>query len=74
MSAAAGKRLRAFVELRIDMEPGWTEDLARSLGITKSGLQAWFSGTNEPDAASLRRLADRLGVKRWEIVKAMDGE
>lgn len=69
---AAGKRLRAFVERHRHDGERW-EDFAVRVGVTKSGLLAWFAG-QEPSMASLRGLASVLEVKRYELVRTWDGD
>lgn len=68
---AAGRRLRAIVELR---RPGdaTLEELAARIGVSRGALMSWFAGA-EPSMGSLRGLARVLGVPRWELVRTWDG-
>lgn len=74
MTPEEGRRLRAFVERHSVTETGWVNDLAVRVGVTKSSLMAWFSGTNELTMPNLKSLAAALGCRRWEIVAAIDGD
>ena len=71
MNADAGRRLRAFVERH--RAPGTWHEFAAAVGVSKAALFAWFSG-REPSLASITELAKVLGVKRWEVLRAMDGD
>jgi len=70
---AAGRRLRAFTIQRWPDSADNVQRLADAMGVSKSAVHAWFNG-QEPTMGSLRRLADVLGVKRWELVRVFDGE
>lgn len=71
----AGRRLRAFVEHRVpDTQPGWLDDLAARVGVTTQSLHRYFAGKGEPSMATVGALAAAIGVRRWEIVKALDGD
>lgn len=71
---AAGKRLRALVETHTSTEDGWTLRLASEIGVSKSALMAWLAGTQEPSMSSCREIARVCGVRRYEVVKAWDGD
>jgi transcriptional regulator with XRE-family HTH domain len=48
--------------------------LAEKLGAAPDTVYSWFRGEHPPDAFDLETLAGLLGVSRWEILAAMDGE
>lgn len=74
MTLEDGQRLRAFVERHLTTDPGWTLRLAADLRMSKSAVFAWFKGERVPSLEHLQRLGKILGVPRWQILKAMDGE
>ena len=70
----AGERLKAFVSARWTREQGGIRRLAERLGVAPDTVYSWFRGEHPPDAFDLEALAGLLGVSRWEILAAMDGE
>jgi transcriptional regulator with XRE-family HTH domain len=74
VSTEKGRRLRQFIEARWGRGRGGMRGLCEASGITPETLYAWFRGDNEPSLGLLAQLAEALGVSRWEIVAAMDGE
>lgn len=73
MSAASGKRLRAFIERAATGDMTQSE-LAARFGVTRTALQAWYSGVNEPSLASITAIASFAGVPRWRVLAAYDGD
>lgn len=69
-----GKRLERFVRLRWGRDKGGIRRLATALGTSPDTVYHWFNGNSHPDTGDLRLLAEVLGVRRFEIVAAMDGE
>lgn len=70
----AGERLRAFVDAHWSRRQGGIRGLAEQLGAAPDTVYSWFRGEHPPDAFDLATLARLLGVSRWEILAAMDGE
>lgn len=48
--------------------------LAKACHTSADTVYKWFSGETPPNTDALQALADALGVRRFEIVAAMDGE
>jgi transcriptional regulator with XRE-family HTH domain len=71
MNTEQGKQLRRFVRTKWD---GSTTELAERMGVTRQTIDRWFRGENDPQFAALEELARVLGVRRWEIVAAIDGD
>jgi hypothetical protein len=69
-----GDRLRQFIERRWPRSRGGLRGFCAAAGIHPETLYAWFRGETEPNLGSLGQLAATLGVRRWEIVAAMDGD
>lgn len=46
----------------------------RAISVQPETLYGWFRGDNDPSLGSLAAMAEKLAVKRYEIVAAMDGE
>lgn len=44
------------------------------MGVAPETVYGWFRGDNDPSLGALATMAALLGVSRWEIVAAMDGE
>ena len=47
---------------------------AKAIGTTAETLYSWFRGEAEPNLGYIREMAKVLGVRRSEIVAALDGE
>lgn len=69
-----GERLEQFVRLRWSRKDGGIRGLADRVGTSADTVYKWFSRQAHPDTEQLARLAEALGVRRFEIVAAMDGE
>jgi transcriptional regulator with XRE-family HTH domain len=69
-----GQRLERFVRLRWGRKQGGIRKLAVLCETSADTIYRWFNGQTPPDVYYLGKLALALGVKRWEIVAAMDGE
>jgi transcriptional regulator with XRE-family HTH domain len=69
-----GQRLERFVRLRWGRKQGGIRKLAALSETSADTVYHWFNGQNPPDVYQLGKLAKALGVNRWEIVAAMDGE
>ena len=71
-----GERLSAYLNSRTGGRHGWQADLVRSSGVKRQTITKWtrseFDGYPDPEA--LAAVAQALGVKPWEIVRAMDGD
>jgi transcriptional regulator with XRE-family HTH domain len=70
----SGHRLRAYVDHYWGRSRGGIRGLAAASGIAPETLYGWFRGDVEPSLSALGQLAATLGVRRWEIVAAMDGD
>lgn len=70
----SGERLKAFVSARWTRSDGGIRKLAERLGVAPDTVYSWFRGEHPPDAFDLEALAGLLGVSRWQILAAMDGE
>jgi len=69
-----GRRLERFVHQRWGREKGGIRGLAAEMApMSPDTIYNWFNGKAPPDAEQLQRLANALGVKRYEIMAAMDG-
>ena len=71
---APGQRLRAFIDQRWGRKQGGIRGLARELNTSTETIYEWFRGEREPNLDHVARLSKALGVGRYEIVAAMDGE
>jgi transcriptional regulator with XRE-family HTH domain len=74
MDAGSGDRLRAFVEMRWSRKRGGIRGLCREMNVAPETAYGWFRGDNDPSLGALATMAAILGVKRWEIVAAIDGD
>lgn len=79
MDAGSGDRLRALIESRwprkrTGARGGGIRALCRAMGVSPETAYGWFRGDNDPSLGALASMAELLGVSRWEIVAAMDGE
>lgn len=70
----APARLRRFITSHYPNGTGWPDELAKRVGVSRSALFYWLNGAREPDLANCGRLAEALGVKRWMVVRALDGD
>lgn len=70
----AGERLKDFVAARWTRKQGGIRKLAEKMGVAPDTIYSWFRGEHPPDAFDLEALAGLLGVSRWQILAAMDGE
>jgi transcriptional regulator with XRE-family HTH domain len=69
-----GSRLRRFLQLETGGEHGWVNRLATESGVTRQTLSAWMGDRAEPDMGSLTAVAAALGVPRYRLIAAMDGD
>lgn len=71
---ARGLALRAFLRSKLPV-PGARSvtSLAHSAGLRPNTLTSWWSKGFVPDNASLRLLADALGVELSDLVAAYEG-
>lgn len=52
-------------------ERDWSyEQLGDFLGTTKSQAHDWANGTHEPNLASLRKIAKKLGCELIDLIEA----
>lgn len=68
-----GKALEEFVRARWGRKQRGIRGLADALGTSPDTVYRWFAG-EAIGSDDLQKLADLLGVRRYEIVAAMDGE
>jgi transcriptional regulator with XRE-family HTH domain len=66
--------LEAFVRSRWGRNRGGIRGLARESHVSAETIYRLFNGEGQPDLATLTQLAEALGVKRHELLAAMDGE
>lgn len=71
---AGGRRLEAYVKSRWPRARGGMRKLAAEVGMTPETLYSWFRGDFEPNLGTLRVMASVLGVRRIDLVAALDGE
>jgi transcriptional regulator with XRE-family HTH domain len=69
-----GERLRSYIEARWPRSSGGMRGFCREAGVTPETLYTWFRGETSPSFDSLGTIAEKLGVKRFQLVAAMDGE
>jgi transcriptional regulator with XRE-family HTH domain len=69
-----GERLRSYIDARWGRRKGGIRGLAAKLNVSAETMYEWFRGEREPNLDHLTRMAEALGVKRSEILAAMDGE
>ena len=74
MPDTPGTRLRAYIDARWTRRQGGILALAGLLNVATETMYEWFRDDRQPNLDHLARLSRALGVKRWEIVAAMDGE
>ena len=71
---ARGAALRAFLAARLPVPGAQTVTaLARKAGIRANTMTSWWSKGTVPDNATLKLLADALGVELSDIVAAYQG-
>ena len=70
----SGMRLERFIRSRWEHEPGGIRGLAEAAGVSSDALYKWFRGDSDPSLEALGRLAEVLGVKRYELVAVYDGD
>jgi transcriptional regulator with XRE-family HTH domain len=69
-----GTALRAFLQSRLPVTgAGSVTALARKAGIRPTTATSWWTKGKVPDNASLRLLADALGVELSDLVAAYEG-
>jgi transcriptional regulator with XRE-family HTH domain len=68
-----GARLKKYVNARWGRDKRGVRGLSAAVGISADTIYKWFQGKSPPDVEQLSRLAKALGVRRFEIVAAMDG-
>ncbi len=73
MDEQAGKRLERYVRARWDRDQGGIRGLADKAGVSTDAVHGWFRG-REPSLDGLRRLADALGVRPYELLAVIDGD
>ena len=74
VNTAAGDRLSDYVRSRWDRRKGGIRGFCKAIGVTPETFYGWVGGKNDPSLGALSAMADVLGVSRYEIVAAMDGE
>jgi hypothetical protein len=74
MTREGGERLRVLLETAMGGRHGWVTALAAAAQVRRATVYAWFAGTSEPRAESLRELARVTGLKRWQFLAAIDGD
>lgn len=68
-----GERLRDFLEKATGGRHGWVTTVAAAAGVRRQTVYDWFTGKTSPTLGSLEAIAGAVGVRRYEIVSAMDG-
>jgi len=69
-----GAALRTFLRSRLPVSgAGSVSALARKAGLRPSTATNWWTKGTIPDNASLRLLADALGVEQADLVAAYEG-
>jgi transcriptional regulator with XRE-family HTH domain len=74
MTESAGQRLRAYIDARWTRKQRGIVGLAKRMNVDTDTIYSWFRDERPPNLDHLEELAKALGVSRWEIVAAMDGE
>jgi hypothetical protein len=69
-----GQRLKRYIGDRWTRKQGGILGLARSMNVDTDTIYGWFRDERPPNLDHVAELARLLGVSRWEIVAAMDGE
>jgi len=69
-----GTRLRRFLLAQTGGTHGWVNALADKSGVKRQTISAWMGDRAEPEMASLTAVAEALGVPRYRIIAAMDGD
>lgn len=71
----SGPRLKAYIQSQWGRDKGGMSALADRAGVRRQTLYEWFrpGSTTEPSLATLTDLAQALGVRRVDVVAAMDG-
>ncbi len=71
---ARGRALRAYLESRLPIrDTRSVSGLARKAGIRPNTLTSWWSSGTVPDSATLRLLANALGVELADLSAAYEG-
>ena len=71
---ARGRALRAYLESKLPVPDARSiTALAQKAGLRPTTMSGWWSRGNSPDSASLRMLADALGVDLSEVIAAYEG-
>jgi transcriptional regulator with XRE-family HTH domain len=69
-----GEALRAHLQSRLPVPDAKSVSaLARRAGLRPTTVSSWWTKGNVPDNASLRLLADALGVDASDLVAAYEG-
>lgn len=74
VNAEQGDRLRAYIEARWPRSKGGMRGFCRDAGVTPETLYSWFRGETSPSFDNLGAIAASLGVRRFHLVAAIDGE
>jgi transcriptional regulator with XRE-family HTH domain len=69
-----GQRLRAYIGARWTRKQRGIVGLAEAMNVDTDTIYGWFRDERPPNLDHIAELARLLGVSRWEIVAAMDGE
>ncbi len=71
---ARGQALRSYLQLRLPLsDASSVTTLARKAGIRPNTMTAWWTHGTVPDHATLRLLADSLGVDLSDLIAAYEG-
>jgi transcriptional regulator with XRE-family HTH domain len=69
-----GEALRVYLQSRLPVPDAQSvSSLARKAGLRPTTVSSWWTKGNVPDNASLRLLADTLGVDSSDLVSAYEG-
>ncbi len=69
-----GEALRLHLQSRLPVPDAQSvSSLARKAGLRPTTVSSWWTKGNVPDNASLRLLADALGVDASDLVAAYEG-
>jgi len=74
MTREGGQRLRELLEKATGGGHGWVANLARDAHVRRATVYAWFSGTSEPSGETMSELARVSGLRRWQLLAAIDGD
>jgi transcriptional regulator with XRE-family HTH domain len=74
VTETTGQRLKRYIVERWTRKQGGIVGLAKAMNVDTDTIYGWFRDERPPNLDHVAELARLLGVSRWEIVAAMDGE